>query len=279
MTGSRPIPPECAIAASQTAGYPNPIGCMSILLRRHHYRRHRRLGSGKPAVGVHLMVEVLDNPLPGLTDRDRLLLLAIAENASDDTREGWPGWQLLTLRMGWSHHKDGGRSTLKAALRDLAGRGVDVRVPLGNDRNGAPIYAVRGHKSTYRLPDLTEDRRGDSDPLSALKVVAQRPPMDEIGGHDPTRKGVMIRSVRGSPSDPPSPQGTLKENPHARTRASGPTRRPSGPGRQPPKITPARVPVVIPAFIPPRPERCIRHPDQPAHNCANCRSERIAAKQ
>lgn len=111
------------------------------------------------------MIEVLDHSPADLTPVDRLLLLAIAEKANDVTREGFPGWELLAHRMGWTGGKDGGRNAVSTALTRLAERGVDVRVPVTTDKHGRPVYAVRGRRTTYRIPVFRQGRVGSTSTL------------------------------------------------------------------------------------------------------------------
>ncbi len=100
------------------------------------------------------MVEVLDHSPPTLTPVDRLLLTVVAEDCNDATREGWCGWQLIARRMHWSDQVGGGKHAVTKAVAQLASHGVEIRVPMGKDKNGKPIYATRGHRTVYRIPPL-----------------------------------------------------------------------------------------------------------------------------
>lgn len=147
---------------------------------------------------MKLIVEVLDHAPANLTAVDRLLLVAIAEDANDKTRQGYPGWELVARRMGWSGHKDGGKNAVSTALAALAGRGLDVRVPLTTDKNGRPVYAVRGRRATYRIP-----------PLERVAPTATQTPerVEESATHDGWQpvppieeKGWQIRGGKGGNS-------------------------------------------------------------------------------
>ncbi|MEU8195266.1 hypothetical protein AB0C10_15945 [Microbispora amethystogenes] len=91
----------------------------------------------------------------GMTAAERLVLFIIAERCHKKTRRMW-----------W-HHGDGvslteliaARSGLEVdsltkVFRRLAARGLEVRVPIGTNSKGQPIFAVRGRSSDYALPPL-----------------------------------------------------------------------------------------------------------------------------
>lgn len=89
-----------------------------------------------------------------LTAIERLVLLAVAQRANGDTREAW---QSLAPGRRWVLAEIVGvkESGLRNATLRLRTRGLEVRVPLGKDKNGNAVYAVRGRQTTYRLPVLT----------------------------------------------------------------------------------------------------------------------------
>jgi hypothetical protein len=96
-------------------------------------------------VAYQLVAEVLDHA-PVMTAAERLILVAIAEFARKDSRECSCAVEDLERRTG------AGTTGVRAALRRLATRGLDVRVPLMTDGNGKPVYATRGRVPRYRLP-------------------------------------------------------------------------------------------------------------------------------
>jgi hypothetical protein len=102
-------------------------------------------------VSYRLVQEVLDHAPPGLSYGERYLLLALAEWANDDNRECWYGPEAIMRRM----RADSWDSVAKV-LRGLASKGLEVRVPISTDRTGRPVFAVRGHKTTYRIPRLAD---------------------------------------------------------------------------------------------------------------------------
>ncbi|MEW1846247.1 hypothetical protein AB0392_50535 [Nonomuraea angiospora] len=97
----------------------------------------------------------------GMTQSERLVLLLIAERAKDTTR------RMLSFRT--DRRDDGTKITLTELLQARAGltprgladtvqrlskRGLEVRVPVGKDKNGVIMFARRGHATDYILPDL-----------------------------------------------------------------------------------------------------------------------------
>lgn len=115
-------------------------------------------------MGIRLIVEVLDHAPDELTPRERLLLVALAEKASDDTRTCWPGMDTLTRRTGLSP------SSVRAILAQLAEHGYEIRVPAGTDRNGNQTFAHNGRATAYRVPHFRQRRQ---DP-AALKAPGSR---------------------------------------------------------------------------------------------------------
>lgn len=106
-------------------------------------------------MGIDLITEVLFHAPPDLTAAERTLLIAIAEEARDETRRAYPGREALLHRTGL------GLTGLSRAFGRLAGRGLEVRVAQGKDSNGNPVYAYRGRQSQYQLPKLCPHLRHD----------------------------------------------------------------------------------------------------------------------
>ena len=148
-------------------------------------------------MGIRLVVEVLDHAPADLTRAERLLLVAIAEEANDTTREAWPGMARLRRRLGLAE------VSVRHVLERLAARGLELRVALGIDKRGAPFYANRGRSTIYRLPFFVPERRPAEDgyrperrpeqdpkaperrPLGASFVPERRPAED---GYRPERR-------------------------------------------------------------------------------------------
>lgn len=99
-------------------------------------------------MSYQLVAEVLDHA-PPMTATERLVLVTIAEQARLKTRE-------CDLDTATIERRTGGLdpSNVRAAMRRLAARGIEVRVPFGTDRAGRPVYAHRGQVPRYRLPSF-----------------------------------------------------------------------------------------------------------------------------
>lgn len=102
-------------------------------------------------MGIALIAEVMDYAPADLTPAELVVLLVLAESASDATREAWPGMERLVRRTRLSV------TGVRAVFRRLAARGIEVRVARGTDKHGQPVYAVRGKQPTYRLPVLAPE--------------------------------------------------------------------------------------------------------------------------
>lgn len=105
-------------------------------------------------MGIKLVVEVMDHAPPGLTAAERWLLACLAEQANDESRMAW-GRDLrgrLMDRMGTDKW-----DTVATQLRNLAGKGLEVRVSRGTGADGRTYFAARGTQTTYRIPELRSD--------------------------------------------------------------------------------------------------------------------------
>lgn len=105
-------------------------------------------------MGVRLMVEVLDRCPEDASLGERLLLVALAEKASDETRRviwtrGENPRAVLRRRLGVSE------SGLTKVFARLADRGLDPRVAITTDRRGRPVYAYEGAAVEYQIPLLS----------------------------------------------------------------------------------------------------------------------------
>ncbi|WP_433235420.1 hypothetical protein ACQPYK_25310 [Streptosporangium sp. CA-135522] len=91
----------------------------------------------------------------GVTTAERLVLLIIAERCNKTTRQMWAYkgdgktlTEVIAARAGLEV------DSLTKVFRRLAGRGLEVRVPIATNSRGQPVFAVRGRASDYILPDL-----------------------------------------------------------------------------------------------------------------------------
>ncbi len=177
------------------------------------------------------MVEVLKHAPANLGPSERMVLVAIAEDARDATRESWALTRAdLCQRTGMS------AEALKKAFQRLAKAGLEVRIPLKTDKKGNPVYAYEGKQSTYRLPPLksgeqspaseggtesrladqaedsdsrpSETEAGTGSPLSAEEEGTQAPLFDPEGGTE---------SPEGGTGSPPTPHNPSTTSPSEKT--------------------------------------------------------------
>ncbi|MFI6909693.1 hypothetical protein ACIBKY_51120 [Nonomuraea sp. NPDC050394] len=98
------------------------------------------------------------NPLTGA---ERLVLMLIAERSHKVTRRMlWhrgdrrDDGSKITLTETLQARAGLGERGLSDVLQRLARRGLEVRVAVGEDRRGRPVFARRGHAVDYRVPEL-----------------------------------------------------------------------------------------------------------------------------
>lgn len=146
-------------------------------------------------MGYKLYREVLEHAPPDITSGELLVWLVIADDAKDATRCGWIDQDELMRRARMSARG------IRAALGKLAGRGFELRVARGVDRDGRPVFAHRGSQTTYRLPRLAVDEPVDNSEKDGTTV----PPSVEKGGTTvPERR--YHSAAKAAPQFPPSPQ-------------------------------------------------------------------------
>lgn len=170
-----------------------------------------------------MILEVLDHAPTELSPPERLLLVALAETARDDTRMCWPGMETLTRRTGLSARR------VREVLAELAQRGYEVRVPSGVDRHGMPVFASKGHRTVYRVPafrqrgtDTAASKEAEVRPLSGTQ---RRQNSASFGSAKAAESGTQRRRnpvAKAAESRPPSPHEPSREP--SNTRASDPSR-------------------------------------------------------
>ncbi|MFH8591238.1 hypothetical protein [Streptomyces rimosus] len=127
-----------------------------------HTSQHPPRCERRPAVGIHLFIEVLDHAPDSLTWRERHVLSVLAENANDTTRECWPGIEddpQLARRTRLT-----GRSSRYAVLKALREKKVLQTVAAGH----------RGHRAVYRIADLTPPIDPEPPGFAATEVSGAR---------------------------------------------------------------------------------------------------------
>ncbi len=108
-------------------------------------------------MGYKLRREVRDWLVPGfVTPAERLVLLEIADDVSDDTREGWPGLDVIAGRTGLPP------ATVSKCLQRLAAKGLEIRTRVATGSAGRPVVAARGYRTVYRIPDLPKGGPGSA---------------------------------------------------------------------------------------------------------------------
>jgi hypothetical protein len=142
-------------------------------------------------VGVPLITEVLDYAPADLTPAERIVLVALAEKANDTTRLVWTSRKestqaMLLRRSGLSE------SGLRKVFGRLADKELEVRVPIGTDKHGRPVFAHEGRSTDFRVPVLRGDLLGN--PLEDER----RPSGVTTGQEEATPEGTHPRPT-GSP--------------------------------------------------------------------------------
>lgn len=89
--------------------------------------------------------ELLGPEIKGLP---RAVALEIADDANDTTRESWASLEDLAR---WTAAKD--TNVIRDALKRLAAANWEFRVPIGKKgKDGRVLYAIPGHRMTFRVP-------------------------------------------------------------------------------------------------------------------------------
>jgi hypothetical protein len=99
-------------------------------------------------VGFKVYREVRDFAPPGITSGELVVALIIADDAGEESRRSWIKSEELCYRTRMKP------STVRANLAKLAARGLEFRVIHGRDKNGNPVYAVKGKTPDYLVPDF-----------------------------------------------------------------------------------------------------------------------------
>lgn len=180
-------------------------------------------------MGIKLVVEVLDHCPPEASPAERLVLLALAEKARDETRvvlpsrldgpctrcglpeagcAGRDGRGRAGTCCQECRHRETVRETLlrrtglspeglTKVLRRLAARtpSLEVRVPLRHDARGRPVFAWEGVDGRFRLHELIAEGAREGT-LSNLHRVDDEAPSAQEGGPQDT-----LGWTRGHPLD------------------------------------------------------------------------------
>lgn len=162
-------------------------------------------------MGYKLRREVRDLLWPGaLTASERVLLLELADNANDDTRVAYPGMEWILAACDLPTKKRAGEH-----LASIAAKWFEIRVEVGKDKNGNPLYALPRKRTTYRFPTRAElmARHGSG-------KVPENQGLDAC--KDPEKQGPKVpENQGGEPPKVPENQGPFSSS------SSSPQRIPS----------------------------------------------------
>lgn len=164
-------------------------------------------------MGYELYRHVLSHAPGELDAAARLVLAVIADDANEKTRRSYLGMDLLSHRTGLLPDSIG------KALRRLAKAGIEIRVPVGANKNGKPVFAMRGHRTVYLIPVFPERFMNPKACPEADLSEAESP--DEKQANEerkPGREDVKVGREAAKPgrqADPPpqSPQSPHSFNP------------------------------------------------------------------
>ena len=146
----------------------------------------------------------------GLTPAERCVLFAIAERCHESTRRMLrhrsDDEQLVDrIAAVTGCDRDG---ALKRALRKLAKRGLEVRVPIRTGKDGRPVFTFDGHSMEFRLPEFPASvdlPRGGTDSHPSAPVDNSAGPVDNPSG-DHGRGGTETHPSRPERRDDCEPE-------------------------------------------------------------------------
>lgn len=111
-------------------------------------------------MGARLVREVIRTMPPTIKVADRLLVILIAVEVPDDTREGpyaegkaVSGLDALCRDLGGMS-----RTGIRSAFQRLAAAGFEVRVPIAKGADHRPVYSSAGRLTRYQIPRFGPER-------------------------------------------------------------------------------------------------------------------------
>lgn len=152
----------------------------------------------------------------------RLVAWVVADEANDRTRRTI-GYRLQGYERRNGQWRDGiceqtglCPRTVQQALRDLAAAGYELRVAIGKDSAGRPVYARRGHATDFTVPELAA-----RPPVRGRDSATQTPVRGPDSATQTGGIGGQILPPRSPHTDP-----LTKQSPHM----------PAPPGAAPPAL-------------------------------------------
>lgn len=120
-----------------------------------------------------------------VTPHERLVLFVIAERSHERTRlmlrHRGDDLQLVDrIAASSGLARDG---ALKKAFQRLAGRGLEVRIPVKKGKNGKPVFTHEGHSMRFRLPEFPASVAIPERPAGPVDDEPQ--PVDNSAGEAP----------------------------------------------------------------------------------------------
>lgn len=130
-----------------------------------------------------------------VTPAERLVALEIADNAKDETRRAWPTLEQLAHWCGLKNAKSVGQ-----ALRGLADKGWEMRVPIAKEEDGTLVFARAGQKLTFLVPEGEGVRSRASSPKRTPKQVRHSTDLEvrqrtDLGDPGPLLNGPEVRQA------------------------------------------------------------------------------------
>ncbi|NGO67149.1 hypothetical protein [Streptomyces boncukensis] len=117
-----------------------------------------------------MIVDILNHAPRSLTHREAYVLVALAEDANDDTRTTWNSVE----RPEMLHRARVSRSQMYAVLKTLTGKGALERVAAGQ-KNGAAKYRIPAFSTVPQCPGNADTDDGSQCPGSRDAEGSQRP--------------------------------------------------------------------------------------------------------
>lgn len=127
-------------------------------------------------MGIRLIVEVLTSAPEALTHREKLLLVVLAEDASDGTRTTWNSVERPEVLRGAKLS----RSQLYAVLKSLASKGALEKLAAGQ-KNGTAKYRIPAF-AVPQCPGIPDTDTPSQSPGSPDTDASQRPGIPDTDG-------------------------------------------------------------------------------------------------